>query len=196
LKEKYQPLSIIVYGSFADGSDNENSDLDILLISKDSTCIHDTSIQNGIQLDAFVKPKDSFADFNLEDYVQIFDGIVVFDTDDFGKKLINKVNRYLDCLPKKTNEEKKEEVSWCQKMLLRIQRNDTEGLYRWHWLLIDSLSIYFDVIDVSYHGPKKALIFMKENHPDAYILYDSALRKMDSVSIRNWIFFISEALNK
>lgn len=32
LKEKYQPLALIVYGSFADGTNNAHSDFDALVI--------------------------------------------------------------------------------------------------------------------------------------------------------------------
>ena len=35
LREKYRPLGIAVYGSFADGSNNRNSDFDALLLLPD-----------------------------------------------------------------------------------------------------------------------------------------------------------------
>ena len=34
----------------------------------------------------------------------------------------------------------------CKKMLLRTLRSDAEGLYRWHWVLIDSLEIFCDAV--------------------------------------------------
>ncbi|MFA6830179.1 MAG: nucleotidyltransferase domain-containing protein [Bacilli bacterium] len=57
LKEKYDPVSIILYGSFADGSNSANSDLDALVISNGEKSAHDVSIQSWVQLDVFVKPK-------------------------------------------------------------------------------------------------------------------------------------------
>ena len=51
LKQKYQPLGIIVYGSFADGSNNANSDFDAVLITKSGEKGHDNSLINGIELD-------------------------------------------------------------------------------------------------------------------------------------------------
>ncbi|MCB9498410.1 MAG: nucleotidyltransferase domain-containing protein [Bacillales bacterium] len=194
IKEKYNPVSIIVYGSFADGSNNENSDLDALVISNENQSMHDVSIQNGVQLDVFVESKSSFIDFNLEDYVQLFNGIVVFDTNDFGKKIIEKVNEYINSIPKKNNIEKKDEVAWCKKMLLRIQRDDVEGLFRWHWLLVDSLEIYFDLIEQPYRGPKKALLWMEKNQPIAFVLFDSALRNMNISSLQQWIEFLSKII--
>ena len=60
LQEKYMPLSIIVYGSYANGTNDLNSDFDALVIYDDSNQIHDTSFVNGIQLDVFVYPLSYF----------------------------------------------------------------------------------------------------------------------------------------
>ena len=46
-----------------------------------------------------------------------------------------------------------------KRMLLRTMRGDVEGYYRWHWLLCDSLEIYFDIKGIHYYGPKKQLHF-------------------------------------
>ena len=54
LKQTYNPLSILVYGSFADGSHSANSDFDALVISESHPPFHDVSFVNGIQLDVFV----------------------------------------------------------------------------------------------------------------------------------------------
>ena len=39
LEKTYQPESIIVYGSFADGSANLNSDFDVLLLPEKKKCM-------------------------------------------------------------------------------------------------------------------------------------------------------------
>ncbi len=44
LREKYHPLGIAVYGSFADGSNNRNSDFDALLLLPDGETGHDDSV--------------------------------------------------------------------------------------------------------------------------------------------------------
>ena len=49
LKQKYQPRGIVVYGSFADGSNNQNSDFDALVITELGEKGHDNSIINGIE---------------------------------------------------------------------------------------------------------------------------------------------------
>ena len=54
IHEKYNPLSIILYGSYADGTNNLNSDFDALVIVADHEQFHDTSIVDGVSLDIFV----------------------------------------------------------------------------------------------------------------------------------------------
>ena len=49
LKKTYQPESIIVYGSFADGSANLNSDFDALIIAGKEK-LHDSSFVDGVFL--------------------------------------------------------------------------------------------------------------------------------------------------
>lgn len=49
LKNKYDPITIIIYGSYADGTKNENSDFDALVISKYHENSHDLSVVEGIQ---------------------------------------------------------------------------------------------------------------------------------------------------
>ena len=59
LKKTYQPESIIVYGSFADGSANLNSDFDTLIIAGKEK-LHDSSFVDGVVLDVFIYPPDQF----------------------------------------------------------------------------------------------------------------------------------------
>ena len=49
LVEKYQPEGMIVYGSFADDSYNENSDFDVLVIASGEKR-HDASVVDGTVL--------------------------------------------------------------------------------------------------------------------------------------------------
>ena len=59
LKETYQPDAIVIYGSFADGSANEGSDFDALVIA-DKGRTHDSSVIDGIVLDVFVYAMETF----------------------------------------------------------------------------------------------------------------------------------------
>ncbi|MCH4013038.1 MAG: hypothetical protein LKE64_01710 [Solobacterium sp.] len=42
-------------------------------------------------------------------------------------------------------------------MLKRTEREDTEGYFRWHWVLTEFLAIYCEITDQRCFGVKKAL---------------------------------------
>ena len=194
IKRKYNPLSIILYGSYANGTNNLNSDFDSLVISYVHEQFHDTSFVNGIQLDVFVYPASYFdGDYDCNDFVQIFDGKIIVDRDGRGKALQTKVQSYLQNRPQKSKAEIDANVDWCVKMLARVKRSDAEGMFRWHWVLIDSLEIFCDVMRHPYLGPKKSLKWMEENHPAAFTCYQTALTNFNMESLENWIAYIKNA---
>ena len=196
IKQKYNPLSIILYGSYANGTNNLNSDFDSLVISYDHEQFHDTSFVNGIQLDVFVYPASYFdEDFDCNDFIQIFDGRIVEDSDEKGKALQTKVLSYLQNRPQKSKVEIEASIDWCIKMLARVKRYDVEGMFRWHWVLIDSLEIFCDIMQHPYLGPKKSLKWMEENHPIAFACYKKALEDFGMDSLENWIAYIKNANN-
>jgi hypothetical protein len=194
IKQKYNPLSIILYGSYANGTNNLNSDFDSFVISCDHEQFHDTSFVNGVQLDVFVYPASYFdGDFDCNDFIQIFDGKIIADSDGCGKTLQMKVLSYLQNLPQKSKAEIDASVDWCIKMLARVKRHDAEGMFRWHWVLIDSLEIFCDIMQHPYFGPKKSLKWMEETHPIAFACYKKALEDFGMDSLENWIAYIKNA---
>ena len=194
IKQRYNPLSIILYGSYANGTNNLNSDFDALVISFDHEQFHDTSFVDGIQLDLFVYPASYFeGDYDCNDFIQIFDGKIIVDRDGQGKALQAKVQSYLQNRPQKSRAEIDASVNWCIKMLARVIRCDAEGMFRWHWVLIDSLEIFCDVMRQPYWGPKKSLKWMEENHPTAFACYQTALTDLSMESLENWILYIKNA---
>ena len=177
----------MVYGSFADGSAGAGSDFDALVIAGSRAC-HDASEIDGVTLDVFVYPAATFcADYDPEDFVQIFDGKILLDRCGTAAQLQKRVLDYLAERPKKSDEELRQALDWCGKMLARTQRDDAEGAYRWHWLLIDSLEIYFDLHGLPYYGPKKALRTMEQTDPEAFSLYSKALNSMNRDALSAWI---------
>ena len=194
IKQRYNPLSIILYGSYANGTNNLNSDFDALVISFDHEQFHDTSFVDGIQLDLFVYPASYFeGDYDCNDFIQIFDGKIIVDHDEQGKALQAKVQSYLQNRPQISNAEIDASVNWCIKMLALVKRCDAEGMFRWHWVLIDSLEIFCDVMRQPYWGPKKSLKWMEENHPTAFACYQTALTDLSMESLENWILYIKNA---
>ena len=152
IKRNYNPISIILYGSYADGTNNLNSD-----------------------------------------FVQIFDGKIIVDSNERGKALQMKVISHIQNRPQKSKAEIDASVDWCMKMFERVKRNDVEGMFRWHWVLIDSLEIFCDLMQYPYFGPKKTLKWMEQNHPIAFAHYKTALEDFSVDSLKNWITYIKNA---
>ena len=194
IQNKYNPLSVILYGSYANGTNNLNSDFDALVISADHEQCHDTSFVSGTALDVFVYPASFFdGDYNREDFIQIFDGRILSDSNDIGKNLQSNVQLFIQNRPHKTNAEIQANIDWCVKMLDRAKRQDAEGMFRWHWVLIDSLEIFCDIMQYPYWGPKKSLNWMAENYPSAFACYQKALQDFSMDSLEAWILYIKTA---
>ena len=191
IKQKYDPISIILYGSYANGTNNLNSDFDALVISDDHEQFHDISYVGGIQLDVFVYPASHFdGNYDCNDFIQIFDGKIIADRDGRGKALQANVLSYLQNRPQKSKSELDASVDWCVKMLARVKRCDAEGMFRRHWVLIDSLEIFCDILHHPYWGPKKALKWMEAHYPAAFACYRTALTDFSTESLENWIAYI------
>ena len=87
LTETYSPEAIIVYGSYADGSANENSDFDALVITE-SVKTHDSSEVANTILDVWVYPAMYFNDeYDPDEFIQVFDGKIVLDKNGTAEKL-------------------------------------------------------------------------------------------------------------
>ncbi|PIE78047.1 MAG: nucleotidyltransferase, partial [Candidatus Delongbacteria bacterium] len=155
IESKYTPIAIIVYGSYCDGTNNESSDFDALVISDNHVKFHDLSFVDGVQLDLFIYPKEFFdKPDDFSDFMHIYYSDVVKDTNNYGENLKRNIVKYVDSLPNKTDVELLEGIAWCQKMLKRSKQNDIEGMFRWHWLLTESLSIFCQLKHKQYFGPK------------------------------------------
>ena len=190
LKKTYQPESIIVYGSFADGSANLNSDFDALIIAGKEK-LHDSSFVDGVVLDVFIYPPDQFlSEYDPAEFAQVWDGKIILDKNGMCGLRKKNVLDYIEHIPLKTAKDVSQEIKWCEKMLLRTMRGDVEGYYRWHWLLCDSLEIYFDIKGIHYYGPKKALHFMEESDSEAFHIYSKALLEFNQEGLSDWINYL------
>lgn len=93
---------------------------------------HDSSIVDGVVLDVFVYPTETFsADYDPEEFVQVWDGKIVLDEHGIAGQLKAKALDYIEHLPKKTVTEVTQEVEWCEKTLRLMEKSDAEafGLY-------------------------------------------------------------------
>ena len=191
IQETYAPAALFVYGSRADGSAGPDSDFDALALTADGPARHDVSFVGGVQLDLFLHPAASFrGDFDPAEFLRLLDGRLVWDRDGTGKALLAKLAAYRDSLPPKTAEENRTQVAWCRKMLQRTGRGDAEGLFRWHWLLVDSLEICCDLCGQLYQGPKKSLRWLETARPEAYARYTAALAGLDAAALERWVAYL------
>ncbi len=193
LKETYQPDAIIVYGSFSDGSANKNSDFDALVIAGHRK-EHDSSVVDGTPLDVFIYPMDTFqSEYDPEEFVQVWDGIIILDKNSVAEHLQKRVLEHIEHKPHKTDVEILQEIEWCKKMVSRTFREDAEGYFRWHWVLFDSLEIYYDIKHIYYYGPKKALRQMEISDTEAFQLYSRALKEFDRSFLLEWVEYLERA---
>lgn len=197
LREKYRPLGIAVYGSFADGSNNQNSDFDALLLLPDGETRHDDSVLFGTELDVWLYGAAHFAaPYDAEDFLQLHDSVIVEDATGRLSALRAEVNAHIESAPQKTEAENAQSLSWCRKMLRRTERGDAEGCYRLHWLLTDSLSIYYDLRGEYYFGPKKALRRMAKTAPDDAAVYERALHEPSPENLAAWVGVLEETFSR
>lgn len=78
-------------------------------------------------------------------------------------------------------------------MLARAKRCDCEGVFRWHWVLVDSLEIFCYIKKHPYLGPKKALRWLEKAYPLAFDCYSKALLQLNIDSLEKWIMYIKKA---
>ena len=89
LKEKYQPLAMIVYGSYADGTSGADSDFDCLIVSRSAPVRHDMQTVNGVPLDVFVYTPDELSEeIDPFELIQIDGGVIIMDTDGLAEGLM------------------------------------------------------------------------------------------------------------
>ena len=197
LAAAYDPIAIIVYGSFADGTSNLFSDFDALLVTADGERRHDDRFVDFTQLDVFVHPLSDFqGEYDPAEYARIYGGQILLDRDGVAAALLERVTQWVDSRAKKTQEELGFNVSWCEKMLRRAERTDAEGCFRRHWLLVESLRIYTELCFWPYLGPKKALSQLEKKDKAAFALYAEALTAGDYTTLAAWIGQLRTRLEK
>lgn len=188
LLSRYQPETLIVYGSYADGTNGLESDFDAILLSDHAREGHDASVIDGIQLDVFLYPGNAHPD--PAELPQLYHSKIVLDTSGKGKRLREEAVRCIESKPKKTKKEILENLDWCEKMLRRTQRGDAEGYFRWHWVLCDSLEFYCHIRGQFYFGPKKTLKWMEQMDPEGFRIYENALNCLEWDPLERWVKYL------
>ena len=175
--------TIILYGSRARGDFSKTSDYDVagVTTSGDNKWIARFDEENQVFHDIFVFPKAELTT-PLASHLQMTDGIVLCDHQDFGKKLLQTL-RHMATLPESiSTDEIASRKVWYRKMLARAEIRDIEGKYRHIWVIFTILEDYFSFKQQRYQGPKKAFQYLAKHDPKILALFDSALSNTQNVT--------------
>lgn len=192
LIDEYNCHSIILYGSFADGTETEESDIDIICFTDEDKHKNDNSIFQGRKLDVWIYNTEMMR--KPEELSHIDGGKVILDKRNLCDELLKGISGVISNKKKLSTEEIAFYKEWLLKMLNRASKNDIEGNFRYHWLLVDSVEIYFLVKGLTYLGPKKSLLYLRNNDKVAYEYFAEALKiNCEVEKVEELVKFIIEA---
>lgn len=190
LKKEYNPLSILLYGSYADGTNDESSDFDCMIIVSEKEKNHDDSVIGGVQLDCFIFTEEQVKDEgDIDAFLTAYDSNIVLDNG-LGADLKRRVREYVKEHTVIPNDEKEFIRSWIQKTVHRIKKNDDEGNMRAISFMAESLVDYFFLRDMFYFGSKKAILYVRENDKEGYALFHEAATAKSNHAIIKWAEYI------
>lgn len=189
LDKEYNPLAILIYGSYSDNTFTEFSDFDCMVITEQKSIEHDDSIIDGIQLDCYIYTKEEIEVLDTETFITVFDATIVLDSG-IGIELKNRVRKYVSFNTIVDDEEKQFIVSWIKKSINRLKIEDDEGYFRSIELLKESLNDYFVLRDLFYFGSKKSISYLKSNDSIGYQLFHEAIMNKDISSIIKWAEYV------
>src|SRR4051812_38148242 len=128
--QKYNPDTIILYGSRARGDFKDTSDIDIACFGENLTTEKDAGLFNGVYLDLWIYPTSAMTSVSPND-LRFSDGVLVLDKDGKGSAYLKSVSEYLAKGPEKLNpSDITHTKEWIRKMLGRVQNLDIESNYR------------------------------------------------------------------
>jgi len=189
IESKHCVHTIILYGSFAKGNNDEFSDIDIVAFWDEDEELQDKSNLGSNQLDLWIYPSTKMADY--KEFIRVNGGIVLLDLRNVAEVFMNNIKHAYQTGPTaKTLEEKKNILKWVRKMYSRSLKEDLEGAYRKSLLLAELLPIYFELKDIWYLGSKYGFEFLKDNDESAYSLYSSLYLANDSDILEDVIKYL------
>lgn len=192
LKNKYQPLAIVAYGSFQAGTNDDYSDFDCMVIVDEKECRHDSTVIDGIPLDCFIFTKEEVTGEDMDAFLTVYDGNIILDTDGIAADLKERVRAYAAANSVIPEEEKEFIAGWIRKTMHRAEKKDDEGSYRALAFLWESLTDYFLLRDMFYFGSKKSVAYLKENDITGYELYHAAITERTNEAIRKWAEYVTD----
>ena len=163
LTERYKPVRFWPMAPMPTGPGGPHSDFDALVLTDGGAEGHDTAFVDGVQLDVFIYPAGFFdGDFSPGDFPQLADAALLLDRDGRGKG----ADRPGCGTGRPDGGRRPGRAPGADGMVPQdAPANGTRrcgGMFRWHWLLTDSLEICCGLLGTPYQGPKKSLRWLGE----------------------------------
>lgn len=172
LIRKYQPHTVIAYGSRAWNQATESSDIDIACYCDINDETKDARLFHGVYLDAWIFPTHAMNEIAEED-LRFEDGCVLLDERGLGESFMQRVKEKLHRGPKQPSQSDKQHTTeWVHKMLLRAGNSDLDGQYRKVWLQFQLLEIYFQLRGKWFLGHKKSFEYLRKNDLEVFTLFE------------------------
>ena len=186
LVDTYSPKAVLFMGSYMDGTADEFSDFDCVIIVPSKTQARDESVIDGVMLDCDIySVEEVLTEEPTTNALKCHDAEIVLD-DGIGMIFKAKVKLKLEEIRVTTPEEKNQIRSWMEKTSKRSFMADDNGNFRAVMLLWESLPYYFMLRDLDYFGGKKAIRYLKVNDSKGYSLLHKALETKDPYDIKAW----------
>lgn len=168
--------TVLLYGSRANGTEDQDSDYDIAAFGPCEQAVRDTRMVGGGFLDAFIYPDSLLLQPGAE-LLKLRRSVVLVqrtqEADRFLQGLEALFAQGPAALPPDEISARK---AWAWKMVARLERGDAEGHYRRAWLLTSLLEDYFALRQQWFEGPKKALRWLREQDPATAAALAAALQ--------------------
>ena len=174
LKSKYEFHSAILYGSRAGNDFRENSDYDILCISKSSSRIREIIKFEDVTIDLIVDDENVLN--NQQPIVYLWQAEIITDEIGFAKQLVATAQKILAEPPQSLSssriiQRKKQNAD----ILFYIQQNNILSDYRKHDLFPKLLGLYLAFKRVWDLGDKHSFQWIKKNDPQAFAFFRRAM---------------------
>lgn len=174
LTSKYKAKTILLYGSFASQTANNQSDIDLIVLADTDAEGHDSSQIDNHILDAWIYPINRWEDSST--FIHIYPFTILMDELGVAETLEASIlEQRIKATKIFSAAEYRQLASWIKKMLNRATQNTLEANYRYNWLLHDFPELYANLSGIYYDGPVKTLRRIKEQDPDLYQQYETLL---------------------
>ncbi|CAN7349012.1 nucleotidyltransferase domain-containing protein [Acidovorax sp. LjRoot66] len=169
--------TVLLYGSRANGSEDQDSDCDIAAFAPREDTARDTRVVDGVFLDVFIYPESVLLQQPATEFLKLRQSVVLVQRAQQADRFLQGLQAlFAQGPPALPADEARARRSWAWKMVARMERGDAEGHYRRAWLLTSLLEDYFALRGLWYEGPKKALQWLGEHDPTVAIALKSALQ--------------------